>query len=329
MFKLLVLASVLTSTVLAQATVGFLYFFSFNFHIIHCFVQATNDSSVNPLIPNGISQNCTTFLIALNADISLNSCLSTLTNITSAFAPGATTPTSSDVTSTLTNLCADSATSACPESLIRTQITAFYSACPAELTTGAVQAVRTIYEVLYVLLPLQESICSKDSSGNWCASGPTTTTRDFDEDALSISEILALLYIKTDNGALTRRGAAIVPNLDAIVEENSQFLFYTANLSQSQMCTPCLRAVLTSYINFESNVPLAYEMNSSMLLGSQSALYNAVQSKCPANFLSGAVEAAGGLSGGTSSAIPTYGTEYQRVLALVMGAVTLAISVAL
>jgi len=69
-------------------------------------------------------------------------------------------------------------------------------------------------------------------------------------------------------------------------------------------------------------------MNSSILFGPQSALYSAVQSVCPADFLSGAV-AAGGLSGGTSSAIRTYGAEYQRIIALVMGAVTLVISVAL
>jgi len=310
MFKLFALASVLTSAVLlAQAT-------------------ATNTS--NPLIPSGITQSCSTFLIGLNTDPTLNSCLSTLTNITTAFAPGASTPSSAEVSSTLTNLCANSATSACPQSLIRTQITAFFAACPTELTNNANQDVCTIYEVLYALNPLLTSICSKDDSGNWCASGPVTTTRDFDEDApFSISKILAQLYIKTDINALTRRDEpAIVPNLPAITQDNSQYLFFTPNLSQSQLCVTCLRQVLTSYINFESNIPFAYNMNSSILFGPQSALYSAVQSVCPADFLSGAV-AAGGLSGGTSSAIRTYGAEYQRIIALVMGAVTLVISVAL
>jgi hypothetical protein len=70
-------------------------------------------------------------------------------------------------------------------------------------------------------------------------------------------------------------------------------------------------------------------MNNSILLGGQSALYIAVQSKCPANFLNGAVQAAGGLSGSSSSAFPTYGAEYQHIIALVMGAVIMVISVAL
>jgi len=218
----------------------------------------------------------------------------------------------------------------CPESLIRTQITSFYAACSTELTTDAVQAVRTIYDVLFALIPLQTSICSKDDSGNWCAHGPATTTRDFDEDAsFSISDVLALLYIKIDNGALTRRDAAIVPDMNAITATNSQFLFFTPNLSAAQLCVTCLRQVLTAYINFESNIPFSYGINNSVLLGAQSALYNAVQSECPANFLNGAVKAAGGLSGSSSSAIPTYSAGYQSVIALVIGAVTMVIYVAL
>jgi len=86
---------------------------------------------------------------------------------------------------------------------------------------------------------------------------------------------------------------------------------------------------MTAYINFESDIPFAYPLNDSVLLSGQLSLYNAVQSKCSANFLSGAVTAAGGLSGSSSSAIPTYSAEYQRIIALVVvGAVTM-ISIAL
>jgi hypothetical protein len=140
---------------------------------------------------------------------------------------------------------------------------------------------------------------------------------------------LALLYIKIDNGALTRRDAAIVPDMNAITATNSQFLFFTPNLSAAQLCVTCLRQVLTAYINFESNIPFSYGINNSVLLGAQSALYNAVQSECPANFLNGAVKAAGGLSGSSSSAIPTYSAGYQSVIALVIGAVTMVIYIVL
>jgi hypothetical protein len=184
-----------------------------------------------------------------------------------------------------------------------------------------------MYEALYTILPLQQSICSKDDSGNYCVNGPSTTTRDFDEDAsFSISKLLALLYIKTDNGALTRRGEAFVPNMAEISSSNSMFLFFTPSLSAAQLCVPCLRQIMSAYINFESDIPFPYGINSSVLLSGQLSLYNACQSKCPANFLSGAVTAAGGLSGSSSSAIPTYRAGYQLIIALLMGAVTMVIS---
>lgn len=186
--------------------------------------------------------------------------------------------------------------------------------------------VRNIYDVLYSLLPLKESVCSKDDSGNSCVNGPSTSTRDFDEDSdkspFGLSDILALFYIKKDNGALMRRDQLdITPNFTAIYEANILFVFFSSNLTASQLCVTCLRQILTAYINFESSVPFAYGINNSVLLSSQPALYTAVQDKCPQNFLSGAVEAAGGLSGSSSSS--AYGADYQRIITLVMGAVAL------
>lgn len=167
--------------------------------------------------------------------------------------------------------------------------------------------------------------------------GPSATARELNEDAdessVGISDIMALLYIKNNHGALRRRDLldAIVPNMTTYRDTNLPFAFFTPNLNASQLCVTCARQVLTAYINFESNIPYAPGFNASQLLSTQSALFSAVQSKCPTNFLSGAVQAAGGLSGGglSSSAISTYGAEYQRIIALVMGAVTLVVSVAL
>ncbi|KAF8816960.1 hypothetical protein BYT27DRAFT_7154040 [Phlegmacium glaucopus] len=321
MLKSLALVSVLTSAAWAQLTTT------------NATSSATS-STVNPLIPTGITTPCTTFLNSLNSDASLTSCLTTLTNITSAFAPGSPTPSNEDVASTLVKLCNDTVAATCPDSLIRPKITSFYAACPAELTTNSDPNVVRIYDVLYSLLPLRTSVCSKDDSANWCVKGPSATTRELNEDAngssVGISDIMALLYMKNDNGALRRRDqvAAIVPNLTTYHDANLPFAFFTPDLNATQLCVSCARQVLTAYINFESNTPYAPGLNNSLLLSTQSALFSAVQSKCPANFLSGVVKAAGGLSG-TSSAIPTYGADYHHIIALVMGAVTLAVSVAL
>ena len=311
---------------------GFIVFFTFSHRSL---VLQKANTSANPLIPTGITAPCTTFLNALNTDPSLNSCLSALMNVTSAFTPGSPAPSSSAVPPALTSLCTDTVASTCSESLIRTNITAFYAACPAELTTNANQGVIQIYDVLFSLLPFRSSVCSKDDNGNWCVQGPSATAREVDDkdvDAPSVgmSELMALLYIK-NNAALRRRDdlGAIQPNFTTYRDNNLPFAFFTPNLNKTQLCVTCARLVLTSYIQFESNVPYAPGLNNSLLLSTQSALFDAVQSKCPANFLNGAVQAAGGLSGSSSAAIPTYGAEYQRTIALVMGVVTLAVSIAL
>jgi len=319
MFKSLAFISVLTSAVLAQSTAN------------------VTSSTTNSLIPSDISAPCATFLNELNSDPTLASCITTLKNVTSAFAPGATTPSQSDATSTLTNLCADPITGACPVTDTRQWLAKFYAACPTELTTNPNSDVTRIYEVLYALSPLRTSVCSKDDFGNFCGAGPTQKAREVNEDSdnpsIGFAKIMALLYMKHDNGALARRNEApvFVPNLTTFGLLDIAFLFLNSDLNATQLCVTCTRDVLTAYINFESDTPDAIGVNSSLILGSQSALFTAVQSKCPANFLSGAVAAAGGLSGtgGTSSAIPTYGAEYQHIIALMMGAVTLIVSVVL
>ena len=78
-----------------------------------------------------------------------------------------------------------------------------------------------------------------------------------------------------------------MPNTAAIASENLPYLFFTPNLSEAQLCVACLRVrqVLMAYIKFESDIPFSYGLDNSILLGAQSALYTAVESKCPANFL--------------------------------------------
>lgn len=158
-------------------------------------------------------------------------------------------------------------------------------------------------------------------------------TRELDEDSdkshMGMSELMALLYIKAYNGALTRRDelTTLIPNLTMYAQTNLPFDFITPTLNATELCVPCTRTILTAYMTFESNVPYGPGFNNSQILANQSALYSAIQSKCPTGFLSGAVAAAGGLSG--SSAVPTYGAGYQRMIALAMGVVTLIVALVL
>jgi hypothetical protein len=279
-------------------------------------------------------------LNTLNSASDLNSCLATFTNATSAFAPGSNTTTSSAaITSALNNLCASSVSTACPESLIRTQLTSFFTACSAELTTGAVADVVKMYDVLYAILPMTTAACSKGDDGSYCVLAPVTTTREVSDDvggsSLQLSDLLSLLYTD-DNSALKRRAvqvAAIVPNTTTYHDTNLPFLFLKPSLDATTLCTTCARNVLTAYINFESNIPYAPGLSNSQILSSQNDLYSAIQSKCPAGFLSGAVQAAGGISTGggvfSSAAHPGASSEYKTVVAAALGAMTFAFSLSL
>ncbi|KAH9477108.1 hypothetical protein JR316_0011024 [Psilocybe cubensis] len=325
MLKTITIVSVLATAALAQSSSASASSSS-----------ASPSSTANPLIPSGISQTCSSFLSSLNSDSSLTSCLSSLSSATSAFAPGSSTsPSSAAVTTALGNLCTDSISSACSESLVRSKIAAFYTACTSELTTSRSEDVVKIYDVLYTILPLRTSVCSKDDSGSWCVMADTTSTREDSEDSgetstLSLAKLMAMLYTK--NSALQRRApvSAIVPNITTYHDTNLPFIFFKPSLDATRLCTTCSRNVLTAYINFESNTPYAPGLSQSLLLSTQSDLYSAIQQKCPANFLSGAVQAAGGLSGGTfsSGAVSTVGAASSGLFAIAMGVATLGFSVA-
>jgi hypothetical protein len=86
-----------------------------------------------------------------------------------------------------------------------------------------------------------------------------------------------------------------------------------------------------SYINFESDLQYASGIGSSQLLKNQPALVSGVQDKCGNNFLSGAVQAAGGLgSGGTglTSGASSVVRDFQGVAAFIVGMMTLVFAFA-
>jgi hypothetical protein len=213
--------------------------------------------------------------------------------------------------------------------VIRGKITEFYSACPSELTTSKNSDVIKIYDILYTILPMRTSICSKDDSGSWCVmSSPKSGTKEQNGSA-TLADLLSTLYTKA-GAALRRRGPqdAITPNLTTYHNNNLIFLYFNPDLDATTLCTTCARQVLTAYMTFESNVAYTPGLPNSQLLDKQSALLDAVKSKCPAGFLSGAVQAAGGLSAGilSSAAQVTINSERQAMIGFAMGAATLVVS---
>lgn len=243
-------------------------------------------------------------MTALSTDADLAKCTSVLSTALAPFAPGAnSTASSSAVDGALANLCGDSVATGCPADVLNSKITDFYSACVTELATTPNKDVIRLYDVLYVVPPLQKAICSKGDDGNYClksASAPSGT---------SAATIKAALYTQT--------GDVVTPNTDTFDKYGVPFLLRTAD--SPDLCQTCTRNILSAFIQRESDTPYGPALENSSLLGSQSALFNAVQSQCGATFMQGEVKAAGGLSsnsvfGSSSGAVPR--AEFQGLAAL-------------
>lgn len=318
-----------------------------SFAILSLFIAASvaQSNTSNPLIPSGISAGCSDYLESLNNNSSFASCLTPITSATSQFTPGAN---SSNITTTTINtalngLCSSSAFSACPDSTVRAQLMAFYSACSGELTTDRNDDVLRNYDALYVLTPLRQAICSKSDNGSYCvtqisstSSGSSATGSEALVTSGSTQEALQnYLYTTPDiaSSVLSRRDTsntttALIPNVTTYQNTNLVFLFLEPTMTEVQLCTTCTRDILTSYITFESSLPYAPGLANSLLLGGQPALYNATLTTCQTGFLSGAVQAAGGLSGGilSSGTSRTISADVSLFVSAILGAAGLAIA---
>jgi hypothetical protein len=241
------------------------------------------------VIPSGISDGCSKFLTDLNSDKSLATCLSSLTTATSDYQPGSDAlknPSAAKIGTSLSSLCSSSVTANCPESLIRSKITNFYSACGAELTSNPNNDVIEIYDTIYAISPLTTAACSKDDSGNYCV-----TQAQLPASSPSSADIQQVLASPDHTINATTYSTYNIP-----------FFFLQPSLPSDKLCNVCTRNIMTSYMNFEAKVPYAPGLAKSVLLRNQPELYTSIQTTCGSTFLSGAgVQAAGGLSGGTFS----------------------------
>lgn len=239
----------------------------------------------------------------LDTDPQIQSCTKAFTTAVAYFGVGSTSASvsASAIMSALNTL--TSSLSACPESVLRTQLTNFYSACPNELTSSPNSDVIRAYDVLFALYPFSQAICSKDDNGSYCVieTGPTSNNT---QSLLSSggSSPAANLW-EPVSGGNTRRDQeqVIIPNMQQFRTANLVFLGLLPSLTESQLCTTCTRNVLNQYIQFMSSIPYAPGISNSPLMGGETDLYNAVQQKCGTAFLSGSVQAAGGIAGGILS----------------------------
>ena len=242
-------------------------------------------------------------MTALDSDPQILSCTKAFTSTVSNFGVGSNpgTVTASTVTSALNTL--SSSLSACSESVIRSKLTDFYSACSNELTSSPNSDVIRAYDVLYVLSPFSQAVCTKDDSGNYCVlevgSTSNTTNTLLSTSGSTDTSPADDLWVTLSSGNTRRdQEQVVIPNVQQFKSLNLVFLGLLPSLASAQLCQPCTRNVLNQYIQFMSAIPYAPGIANSPLMGGETDLYNAVQQKCGAPFLSGSVQAAGGISNG-------------------------------
>lgn len=240
-------------------------------------------------------------MTSLDSDPQILSCTKAFTSAVTNFGVGSdsSTVSASTVTSTLNTL--STSLSACSESVIRGKLTDFYAACSNELTSSPNPDVTRAYDVLYVLYPFSQAVCTKDDSGNYCVlevGSTSNSTKTLLSSDSTDSPPVDGLWSPLPNGN-TRRGEdqVVIPNLQEFKRLNLVFLGLLPSLTADQLCKPCTRNVLNQYIQFMSSIPYAPGIQNSPTMGGETDLYNAVQQKCGAPFLSGSVQAAGGISG--------------------------------
>jgi len=179
------------------------------------------------------------------------------------------------------------------------------------------------------MYPFRTAVCCKGDNGQYCAIQSTASSGASNTSSLGNSDIQK--YLWSTASTLSRRDSAItIPNATTIEVHNIAFLLLQANLPASSLCTTCTRSIITSYINYESNVPYGLGLSQSTMFGGQTVLYNAIQSTCGASFLSGAVQAAGGISGGILSGAPrTVGVDFRGMMVVMLGVVGLGFTAGL
>jgi len=273
---------------------------------------AAAQAATSPYIPTSASTQCQTYLTQLDADPDLAQCTSALTSATSGYGPNGnlTSASKEQISSTLSTLCSSSLTSSCSQSLITGKLASFYAQCGPELTSSPNEQVKTMYDSVYFLLPLLSAVCTKDNSGAYCVPQANVS---------SSSNLSPAVKVSRRDGSAT----AYMPNATTIDQNNVLLLFLTSTLPKDELCTDCTAAVLKSYMTFEAGTNYAPGLAQSVLMSHQPVLYQSVVSTCGADFLSGAVKAAGSLGQGSSTtgssgALPTL--RAGSVLAMLAGA---------
>lgn len=266
---------------------------------------ASASASTSSLIPTGISSGCSDFLNSLNSDATLQACTAPLLSATQYYANATTVAkgnkaASSNVTDSATalknslgQLCANA--TGCQPSTIRSQLSKFWNACGTELKSKNEQVV-ALYDVLYLINPFHDAVCTTDDNNNFCilsianntatkqASSTTSKRSLLTDDAILMPELL-----ERQDASETAQSI----DTGAASQSNIAYLFLQPNSDKNLLCSSCSKNIMAAYITFETSIPYAIGLSNSDQLKGQSALYKAMQATCGKDFTTSVNQKAG------------------------------------
>lgn len=260
--------------------------------------QTTAAANVSSAIPSNVSATCQTFLSTLNSDTQLDACTKPLLAATKYYASNSTDSTA-QLDSTLADLC--STNTGCDANIIRQRLDQFWQNCHTDLQSNNA-AVQAMYDNLYMITPLVNSICSKDTNNDYCLKtiakaaanssrvpASNKSRRDVDEEDEDEEDEPAETVAE-----LARRQSTTSENLGGLYNEtettgtantNAAFLFISSSSPKSILCSRCTQLILASYIKFETSIPYAIGLRTSEILAPQSDIYKAAKTDCGLDFV--------------------------------------------
>lgn len=247
-------------------------------------------------IPSNVSATCQTFLSTLNSDSQLDACTKPLLAATKYYSSNST-DSAAQLDSTLADLC--STNTGCDANIIRQRLDEFWQNCHTDLQNNNA-VVQAMYDNLYMITPLVNSICSKDTNNDYClktiakaaasSSRVTKSRRDLDEDEEEEDEEESTETVEE----LSKRQSTSTENLGGLYNEtettgtantNAAFLFISSSSPKSILCSRCTQLILASYIKFETSIPYAIGLRTSEILAPQSDIYKSAKTDCGLDFV--------------------------------------------
>ena len=247
-----------------------------------------------------IDAGCQRFLDSLNANTKLDVCLKSITSATAAFnSPDtANAATSSEITAAFDSMCSSTA---CVRDDVVDLLTQFAGACADDLVTT--QEVSSTYDMLYNVIPMRTTLCTKDGA-QYCA---------LKKEIVGTSDALQL-----PEGELAQ---IVMANLDQMGTANVGFWFLTPESDVAALCSLCAQDMLAGMVAMQDAVPYAIGINQSPLLQGQAKIWQAVSTRCSAE-----VAANVAVKGGTKEEEGRSGASALSVSPILAGAMLAGIA---